>query len=517
MKKITSIILSLILCMSLTVPAFAGSYDEKPTIYVTGARVTHIYAADGTQLFPNDSVDEAAIIKEAIKPCLEKFAVGVLTNDYKAWAQEFHQAVIACMGELALDKNGEASDGSYPEHPYNYSLPKKSSNYNEYDYLLWYDWRLSPLETAELLKKYIDQVKTVTGEDKVNLLGRCYGANVVQTYLTLYPEHAVANVDDVAYLSSSVGGIDILGSLFTGNIELNDQAIENFVNYYMKNENLIEDQDTKALISTTVELLNYIKVLGITGESLELLIQRFKSDIFPLVLKDTFAGWPSYWAMVPADKYEEARDFIFAGVKDEYAGFIEKTDRYYNEVQLKSTETLLALDKAGIDFYIISKYNFPDIPIYENATALSDGNTTVERQSFGATCADHGEVFTDKYINSLKDTKYLSADRKINASTCLFPETSYFVKDMHHETFPYAINRFALDLMNNEATVSGGEYAQYMQFDGSATLKPVEQPDEDSVEDNKPGFLVFIRFFTNLFNFISKLFKGEVTFDSLLG
>ncbi len=511
MKKFVSFLLCVVLVLSLCVPAFAGNYDEKPSIYVIGARVTNLYAADGTRIFPNDSVDEGEVIKEAIKPCLEKFALGMLTNDYEAWAQEFYNAVIKAMGNLALDKNGEVSDGSYAEHPYNYSLPRKTSNYNEYDYQLWYDWRVSPIETAELLKKYIDQVKEATGEDKVNILGRCYGANVVQAYLTLYPEHAIANVDDVAYLSSSVDGIDILGALFTGNIELNDQAIENFVNYYMENKDLIEDPDTKSLISATVEVLNYISVLGLTGDALEVLVQRLKKDIFPLVLKDTFGGWPSYWAMVPVDQYEEARDFIFAGVEDEYAEFIKKTDRYHNEVQLKVTETLLALDEAGIDFYMISKYNFPDVPIYEDATALSDGNTTVLRQSFGATCADYGEILSDKYIKSLKDTKYLSPDRKIDGSTCLFPETSYFVKDMHHETFPYPINRLALDVMNHEATVSGGEYAQYLRFDGSSTLKVIEGLDEDGTKKETPAQMLFIRFFNAIIKFITKLFKGEIS------
>ncbi len=511
MKKFTAVLLSLFMLSALFAPALAADFEERPTVYVTGARVTHIYAADGSFLFPNDSVDTGEVIKEAIRPCLQKLALGMITDDYEAWAQEFYKAVIKALGKLPLDKNGEVSDGSYAEHPYNYSLPEKTSNYGAYDYRLWYDWRISPLETAELLKKYIEEVKAVTGEEKVNITGRCYGANVVQAYLTLYPEHALANVDDIAYLSSSVDGIDVLGALFCGDVELDDQAITNFADYYMENGELIEDEETRSLIMAAIELFNEVKVLGLTGDALELFVERVKEDVFPLVLKDTFGGWPSYWAMVPAERYEEAKAFVFKGVEDEYAGFIEKCDNYYNNVQLKAEETLRELDRQGIDFYMISKYNFPDFPVYDGATALSDGNTSVKRQSFGATCADHGTVLSDKYINSLESKVYLSPDLKINAATCLFPETSYFIKNMHHETFPAAINDFAMNVMNKEATVSGGEYSQFLLYNGTSTLEAVSGPDEDAAKPKDSTLSLLLNFLSKLLKFITRLFNGGLS------
>ena len=513
MKKFLCILLSLLLILTLSAPAFAAD-EEHPTIYVLGARVVSLQAADGTQIFPNDSVDAGEVLKEYLKPCLEKLAMGILVRDYEEWAAEFHEAIVKVFGDLALDGNGEVSDGSHPEHPYNYSLPQKTSNYEVYDYQLYYDWRVSPLESAELLKAYIDEVKAVTKESKVNLLGRCYGANVVQAYLTLYPEHALENVDDVSYLASSVDGLDSLGALFTADITLEPDAVNNFVDYYMQNGDLIEDPEIRTLITATVEMLNYISVLGLTLDACELFVDEVKEAVFPRVLKDTFGGYVSYWSMVPAEKYEQARDFIFAGVEDEYAGFIAKCDRYHNEVQLKAEETLKYLESKGIDFYIVSKYSYPDVPISEGATALADGFTSVKRQSFGATCAEYGEVLSDKYIDSLQNSKYLSPDHKIDASTCLFPETSYFVKDIYHDTFPHAINSFAIKLMNSEATVSGGEYPQYVRYVGwHDPLVPVEGLDEDGLKAENPAFLVFIRFFTALMNILTKLFNGELSLN----
>lgn len=512
MKKIISVLLSLVLMLSLSAPAFAGEYDEKPTIYVLGARVMSLYAADGTKIFPVEDGDLGDIISEYLKPCLEELAKGILTRDYEKWAEKFHEAVMKGFDDIALDGSGEVTDGSHAEFEYNHYLPKKSSNYQVYDYQLCYDWRESPIKTAETLKRYIDDVKEATGESKVNLIGRCYGANVVQAYLTLYSEHAIANVDDVAYLSSSVLGIDCLGAIFSADIELEPKAVNNFVDYYMENGDLIEDSEMKELIMSAVDVFEYISVLGLTLDVCELFIDEVKDDIFPRVLLDTFGGYVSYWSMVPAEKYEEARDFLFKGLEDEYAGFIAKCDDYHYNVQLKAEETLKSLEAKGIDFYMVSKYDFPDVPVFEGATGLADGYTSVKRQSFGATCSEHAEVLSDKYIRSLDDTKYLSPDLQIDASTCLFPETSYFVKGIFHDTFPYAINKFAIDLMNNEATVSGGEYAQYMLYHGwSDPLTPIEGPDESESKKDEPMQNMFIRFFKSIFKLFLKLLKGEIS------
>lgn len=514
MKKFLSALLTFILIFVLAVPAFASQDSEHPTIYITGAQTNDLLDAEGNTIYPQPEVDAGAIIKEALVPCFKELAVGLLTDDYQKYAEEFHSAFMQIYGGLALDENGEASDGSRPRHTiYNVDIPKKNSNYQEWDYRFWYDWRISPITVAEELKIYIDMVKEATGESKVNLMGRCYGANVIQAYITLYPEHAVESIDDIAYLASSVDGIDMLGAIFAGDLELESQAITNFVNYFMEDGQVIQDEVTYAFTLALVEFLNTTTLLGITGDSLELLVERLQSDLIPMILKDYFGSMPAYWAMVPAEKYLKARSFVFAGCEDTYAGLIEKNNRYYYEVQLKVKETLLALDEAGIDFYIFSKYNFPDYPIYEGATALSDGNTTVYRQSFGATCADYNEVLSDKYISSLDDTKYLSPDLKIDASTCLFPETSYFIKDLHHEPFPPSFSTLAMRMMNEDVTVSGGQYAQYLLYIGwDNPMVPVEGIDEDGTKDEAPRFLTFIRFFTALFNFITKLLKGDFDF-----
>ena len=508
-KKIISLLLSVVMVAALAVPAFAANtLNEHPTIYVTGAQVNELVDADGNVIYPND-VDAGQIIKDALMPCIKKLFTGFLTGDYKPYVEEFQKAFSPIFADRVLDENGEASDGSHSTRTvYNCNLPGKKSDYGPNDYELGYDWRLSPMVTADDLKIFIEKVKADTGEDKVNLMGRCYGANVVAAYLEKYKDHAIENVADVTYLSSSILGIDMLDALFTGDMVFEDQAINNFVDYFMDENNLIEDDATADLVLALVEIFNQASVLGFTGEMLGKLIDEIKYDLFPALLMDSYGTMPSYWSMVSPDRYEDAINFVFpdAESKAKYAKLIEKTEEYYKEVQLNFEETTAYLKGKGINFNFFVKYNFPDIPIYAGATQQGDGTTSVYKQSFGATAADFGKILDEEYINSLETDKYLSPDLIIDASTCLYPETTWFVKDLHHETFPYNFNVLALEVMKYDYTVSDGAYAQYLQWENGAIVGEVADIEAPPAEDSM--FKSLFKFITAIIKMVTNLFKG---------
>lgn len=508
-KKIISLILAMVMICSLTVPAFAANAaEEHPTIYVTGAQTNDLYGAEGERIYPI-GVDAGEVIKEALMPCLEKLLLGYIIGDYEPYVKEFQAAFSPIFAKVKLDENGEVSDGSHPQYTiYNSAVPEKTSNYGEWDYRFWYDWRISPMVAADELKIYIDMVKEATGEDKVNLMGRCYGANVVAAYLEKYKDHAIENVADVSYLASSILGIDMLDALFTGNLKFEDNAINNFLDYFMEKENLIEDETTASFVSALVDLFNQVYVLGFTGEMLEAVVNEVKYDLIPVLLKDSFGTMPAYWSMVSPDKYEEAIEFVFGDCKEEYAKLIEKTDAFYNEVQLNFESTTAYLKENGINFYTFVKYNFPDYPIYEGAAQQGDGNTSVYKQSFGATAADFGKVLSDDYINSLETDKYLSPDLIIDASTCLYPETTWFVKDLHHDTFPYGFNMLAMEVMKYDYTVSDGVYAQYLQWENGTIAGEVAAVEALPEEEGKLSAL--FKFIRALLQMVMNLFKGAL-------
>ena len=514
MKKIISVILALILCMSLAAPALAADYEEHPTIYVTGAQTNKIYDTEGNHV-SNFSIDLGAVLEEKGEKLIQEFVLGMLTDNYKKWAADFHDIFVGIYGASALDKNGEPSNGTAPEyHSSTVELKEKNSGYGMWDYRFWYDWRVSPLVTGNELRDYIDRVVEATGDKKVNLVGRCYGANVIAAYVAMNKEHAEAHVDDISYFASSVEGIDFMTALFTGDIYLDPQAVNNFADWYIENENLIEDDALSSLIMTLIELFNQVDVLGLSADAIDLLIDRIKTDLLPPVLRDTFASWPSYWAMVTPGNLEKAISFIFGGVEDEYSGFITKVRTYYDTVQADHNDTVLEMRNKGVRYNLFAKYNFPDYPLYEGAAVQGDGDTAIPRQTFGATAANYGEVLSNKYIASISEEnlKYLSPDHKIDASTGLLPENTWYIKNLHHDHWG-AMEDICLVIMNNDYNVS--EQDVYPQFIDNNTMQEVT-PDEDYEKPAETKLGSLMRFITAFLNFIKKLFKGEFTFDGLL-
>ncbi len=510
MKKMISVLLVFVLAFTCVIPAFAED-TEHPTIYITGAQTNQLVDANGKQIYPIvDDVEPMDVVKEKLGPCLVELAKGLVTGNYETYAQELYDIIVPIYGTVALDKNGEASDGSRPKNTiYTVNVSKKTSNYGPWDYQFWYDWRISPMAAADELKIYIDMVREATGEKQVNLTGRCYGANVIAAYLVKYEDHAVQYVDDVSYLASSVLGIDLLGAAFSGDILLEADSMNNFLNYFLSTGNLFEDDSVTVFLLTLVELMNQLKLLGVTGSALTAIVDKIKTDVIPPIVRDTFASMPSYWSMVPVEYYEKAVEFVFGDCKEEYAKMIEKTDDFYKNVQLTVEEDMKAFKAQGIDFHIFVKYNFPDYPIYEGSNAQGDGTTSAVRQGFGGDYAPYGEVFSQDYLDSLTDKTYLSPDLKVNGATCLFPENTWFIKNLHHDKFPNVINNFAMDIMNNNVCVSDGVYPAFQEYvDGEFIA--IEGTDEDATKEKKNFFQLIIDFFKSFFDLLKKLFNGEI-------
>lgn len=520
MKKILSVIICVTIILSCFAPSFASEPEEYPTVYVIGAHKNDIYNAQGETVYPLNA-DLGAIIKETLGPCLKELAKGMITNDYTSYAEEFNASWSPIFKDLILDKNGEVTNGSYTRFQTETDhLAGKTSGFGPWDCRFWYDWRESPIKTAHELKAHIDKVMELTGKDKVQLIGRCYGANVITAYLELYKDHAKTYISDISYYSSSVMGVDFMSALFSGQIKIENEALDSFLDYYISEQGLIGDETCATFAVALIELMNQAKMLGVTGDAFMSFVENFKADLFPLILRNTFGGWLSYWAMVTPDLYEQARDFVFntEEVRAEYAGFIAKADEYYYTVQVNAIDTMLEMKDAGINFYIFAKYNFPEFPLYEGATAQGDGDTSVYRQSFGATCADYDKVLSEEYLSAVapENMKYISPDKKIDASTCMFPDTTWFVKDLHHNYFA-PLEAPSVEIMRYDITVDSEKYPQYMINVNNASLAPFEGTDEDYDKADENIFIATVDYIKAFFDLIIKLIKDEVKFSFNIG
>lgn len=524
-KKIFALTLCLILTLSVAAPAAIAAEEEYPIVYLEGYG-DGLFKSDSkrsedTRIYPTNA-DVGAIVKQALEPCLKELANGLITDNYDKYCDELYNAVAPIYKDLILDKNGEASDGSgdgYNPATQKLSLKKYSDTLRGYRF--HYDWRLSPMDIADELKIYIDRVKEHTGKSKVSLVGRCLGGNIISAYLAKHESHASASIKSVVMYISSSNGIKAIGGLFSGNIVLKDDNIDRFAAYYIPQKELISDDGISELVTSLITFINEARVLGLGADALQTIVDTVKADLVPRLALACYGSFPSYWAMVDTETYEEARNFIFKGLENEYAGMIEKIDDYYYNVQLTIEATMKRLEEKGVSFGIVSKYNLPALPVYAEADEQSDGFTGVRETSFGATSAKLEKVLSKEYISSLESTAYLSPDHKIDASTCIFPETTWFIKNITHADFPACIDELISSFVYSNGTMtihSNEKFSQYMEFDEEAsTISPVEGLDEKEPEKGSKEsiFTSVIRFFTALMNFIRRLINGD--FENLFG
>lgn len=528
MKKIISLVLTLTLLFAVAAPAMSVSAAANYiTVYIEGyghRLYKNNVESEENRIYDIDA-DVGAIVKDVLKPCLEKLAAGLLTDNYDEYCDELYNSMAPLYDEVRLDKNGEASDGS------GYGGNMLTDRYTvRYDKGLSggritfeYDWRLSPEYNAEILEKFIDRVCREKGTAKVNLLGRCLGGNIVSAYLQNGKN--LDKINKVIMYIPSTMGLSTIGAVFSGNIVIQSDAVENIANNLIYTKNLIEDPFMQELVLSLIEMLNYATVLGIGLDTLSFIIEKVRDNLIPRLVRDTYGSFPSFWAMCPAEDVDAAVELCYGTdeLKAEYEGTIEKIYSF-KEIQLNAYARMKELKSSGMDIMVLSKYDTPNLPFSKDGLAQSDFFAETYRTSFGSTSPDFGKVFSDSYVNKMSenDKKFLSADLKVDASTCLFPETTWFIKHCTHADFPDSVDVIMNEFLtrDNFTVFSDERYPQFLDYSydeatDTESLVPVTDLDEDAKtkSENEKRFSVFIRFFRVILEFFTKLFKGELDFS----
>jgi hypothetical protein len=142
-------------------------------------------------------------------------------------------------------------------------------------------------------------------------------------------------------------------------------------------------------------------------------------------------------------------------------------------------------------------------PLVSAYMETSDGTVDTKYASCGATCAPIGSQLPEDYKQArFNDIDYISPDRMIDASTCMLPECTWFVKDMLHSTTHDGHGVFYDVLFASEEQLTVfdmPEYPQFMQNDTiNQTFVPVAElssPIEDAFNMMKaiPSFLNFVK------------------------
>lgn len=519
MKKIISVLLSLLIILSAVacvIPASASTTGlDIPVIYIEGQGAS-LYRNYGTpeqeQIYPIQIPD--GYIEEKVEEFLPVFTKAFFTQEWDEFCVTLYEIITPLLADVRLNSDGEPADNSVVGWTWSESTlrdKKVNGKYAVDDYIFKYDWRLDPLKHADDLHAYIEAVKKVTGAEKVNLIGRCLGASIVAAYLTKYDgEH----INEVLFYAEASHGAAMASKAYSGDLYLESDGIERYV-YDIQ---LFEDETIESLIESILTLLNKTYGLDIACWAVNNVYKDIYLDIVPPVMIESFGTYPGYWSMVAAKDYDKAMETVFYGAdKEEYSGLIEKIENYHKNVRLVMDDKYLELAERGIQFSNICKYGFQIMPVSSENHLIADNTCSIDQSSMGATASDVTETLSDEYIECARRTgtfKYISPDMQIDASTCLFPDSTWFIKNLDHQNFPDSVEYLFLEIFNNDNyTVFDNEkYPQYLVYENdTSNIVPMTAENMDTTSRWNVSFIdALTTFFKSFYKIISTSVQSKL-------
>lgn len=489
MKRITSIILALTIIFSLCVPVFAAKECDcgiLPVVYVPGFG-EGIYLNPGTEdeisVFP----PEQEAIDEALPDIIKAVVAGLILRNYEAFGTYAIKAADLLIGGMACNPDGTSPENvgiepvSLPTADthkiVNYEFSALDVDEPVGDYYFAYDWRLDPVENAKDLKTFIDHIKALTGHDEIVLSCHSQGNTVVASYLHLYGSDGIAKL---VFLSPAYQGLSLVGALLTrtATVEGKGEAVIEYIKGIMDYDS-VQNQLIIALISSLEKIGLLDCILGVLQDILDSQLDR----VFDEFLIDVMGTMPGVWSFVPADQYEEAKEKTFRGL-EKYDELEKKTDYYHYNVKIKITELIDAAKANGTAVVIAAGYDISNIPVTEEEATHADFLVDTKYMTIGATCAPISGTLGDGYKQA--DTScghnHVSADNKIDASTCAYPEHTWFIKGNAHNEFGTAYRNFITWAIHYDGQPTIHSDEQYPQFledkDGVLTAIDGNEPEE---------------------------------------
>ncbi len=282
-----------------------------------------------------------------------------------------------------------------------------------------HDFRNGAVKCAENLDAYIQEVKQLTGSEKVNLYSISHGGQVTGTYLTIYGEKC--DVGKAIMTVPALGGAAVLYDLFNENIEFDELNLLYFIENGTINETdlhwLVEAQQFGFLDKVFNKLVPY--------------------------LFDIAGYWGSVWDFMPSDIYEEMKTKWLD--PNDSAEIIKNSDYMHYEIMPQFyTSFQKCIDDYGMQVSIIAGVDnnaTTGCPINSDGIIFTQGAT-------GALCADYGKRFSDSYTqaNYCGGKNKLSPSMTIDASTAYLPDNTWFISGMFHGMMVW--EDFGLNLIN---------------------------------------------------------------------
>lgn len=551
MKKIISVLLSVIMIASLAAPAvFAASADEQtPMIYIRG-NGEPLYNAQGERIaaefedvsLGGEGEDTKEVIIETAVNILLPFALeGLLMDKWDNYGKAIYEEISPLFEEAILDGNGNPKNGT-GVHPDTLADAEAQTEidkgadgrFDVYDYNFVFDWRLDPYEHVDRLHQHIESILDTTGKRQVSLISRCLGGAIINAYLDVYGSEGL--VKNVMYTETMSNGADLISKGFSGQFEFDPIAIQRYAGQMLYcgetgyGTGLSVTELADEIITRTIDLLTQVDVTGTILDDLGKLYGRLYKALVPALFHSIGNGsQPMYWTCVKEEDFDLALEVMFGEEGSEgreyYAGLIEKILFYRERITSRLPELYETFtEDYGVHIGSVVKYGYINDPVTEGRNDLSDGLVSLKDASFGATTAKAGETLSEEYINSriaLGKGKYISADKEVDTSTSIFPDTTWVIKNAHHNRFATEMNIAAAFCRGTDMTVEDSIYPRFIVYDEFAkkwapmTEENCADYDFMSYGEEEPNTYTklasLIRFITALLKLFTKIISGQIS------
>lgn len=490
-KTLLSVSLSVALVFAMIVPALAAEdcdCGNAPVVQVRGIGGT-LYDENGNEIFSTDN------IINGILPVIPQLAEFLVTQDIDTFVNAAATAVNTIFGPVMYDNDLNrpqtvtADCTSAPVETYMDFEDMGSEEtlaymlYEElgenHSYYFTYDWTGNPFQIAADLNDFIQEVKSKSGHDKVSICAESMGGSITNTYLALY---GYGDVETVVMSNSAFNGLEMLGQLFTGNPEIDGDALARLISQSIRGSAEYES------------LLAYIPIF----EQLALMA----NDIFAVagdrmyaeILIPVFGYIPAFWCLIPEYSYLEAMDYMLGDAGLNLKAFVYS---YYTMVASGTDQRVYEMAEGDeVNYFNVSNYNRYIAPVTPSAKWNSDGVIETYNTSGFATVADMGETLGDDYVQAdYTDKNMISPDNVVDASTCQAPMQTWFIKNLGHIAYGTddGTGDFYVWLLTSDEqyTVDTNEaYPQFMYYDTEIPmLMPYEYEDNGTDDGEGEGIV----------------------------
>ena len=454
-KRVTAVILAVLIVFCSASVAFAKE-EVTPVIMVPGLGSTALYKAPGTEDEKEVGFDIGSILSvDLISNLLHIF------NDADVNFEELLnelESAASSFSDFACDENGNSLNNvgiknywedSMANHPdYLESRPANEPAIvrqitdeigPENVFILNYDWRMDVCDTADKLNDLVNSVKQQTGADKVTLVSGSLGTSVVSAYID---EYGTNSIKRSVFIDGALQGVDVTRA-YAKDLVFDADEIMNYFKE-VKSVYKADGVDLGAIYSVLnllkPQLKNACNYLNSIVDDEEKINRIYTEVILPVI-----GNIPSIWECVPYDQFDDCVKTIKdMGFLDENSGLYAKIQNYH-KVQGRCRDNLKKFADNGGEVAVVANYAVPGIPVTSQLHNETDVLIDLKYTSIGATVADHGKE-VDGY------GQYISADKQIDASTALFPDNTWYVKNILHMNYAYGTeaNKFIAYLATSE-------------------------------------------------------------------